>query len=49
MSITERPWFRYTMAAVIGAGIGVIVGWCTNAAMVEISINPIFALYFGTY
>lgn len=29
--------------------MGILIGWCTNAAMVEISINAIFALYFGFF
>lgn len=44
-----HPKVRLATAALVGALLGVIIGWCTNAAMVEISINAIFALYFGKF
>lgn len=40
---------RLVASALAGAVLGIIIGWCTNAAMVEISINAIFALYFGFF
>lgn len=48
-AITQNPNVRLGIAAVIGAVLGMLIGWCTNAAMVEISINAIFALYFGFF
>jgi uncharacterized membrane protein (Fun14 family) len=36
-------------SACAGALLGMAVGWCVNAAMVEISINSIFAAYFGLF
>lgn len=40
---------RLIASALAGAVLGIVIGWCTNAAMVEISINAIFALYFGKW
>lgn len=47
--MTQNPNVRLGLAAIIGAILGMLIGWCTNAAMVEISINAIFALYFGFF
>lgn len=44
-----HPWLRLVLSGLVGAVLGVVVGWCTNGAMVEISINAIFATYFGCF
>jgi len=46
-ALAAKPAVRAAVAAGAGAVLGVMVGWCTNAAMVEISINSIFAFFFG--
>lgn len=48
-AISQNANARLGVAAVVGAILGMLIGWCTNAAMVEISINAIFALYFGFF
>lgn len=45
----KNPKARAALYTVAGALLGVVIGWCCNAAMVEISINAIFALYFGFF
>jgi tetrahydromethanopterin S-methyltransferase subunit C len=43
----SHPNARLLVSGVLCSLLGVVIAWCTNAAMVEVSINAIFALYFG--
>jgi hypothetical protein len=46
-TLPEVTVFRYAASAVCGALIGVFCSFVTNCTLVEISINPFFAIYFG--
>jgi hypothetical protein len=45
----RSPKAKLALSTLAGALLGIVIGWCCNAAMVEISINAIFALYFGFF
>jgi len=46
-AVLNSPAWKYSVSAVVGAVIGVLISFMVNCTLVEISINAFFAVYFG--
>lgn len=44
---TENAAFGYALAGAVGAVLGMMISFAVNCSLIEITLNGVFALYFG--
>ncbi len=47
MQVTALNWQHLVVATALGAFLGILMAFCINSVLIQISINAFFNIYFG--